>query len=73
MDLRKNIQNNLILLLKHRNFSQKDLADACGIKAGAVSKWINGSQIPNVDLYDTICNFLGVSLDQLFGRAPIDL
>lgn len=72
MGSRENIQENLIKLLKLRNKSQKDLADACGVKAAAVSKWINGTQIPNVELYDTICIFFNVTLDQLFGRTPIE-
>lgn len=72
MGSRENIQENLIKILKHRGLSQKDLADACGVRAAAVSKWINGTQIPNVDLYDVICDYLGVSLDQLFGRKPLD-
>lgn len=72
MGSRENIQENLIKLLNHKGLSQKDLATACGVKAAAVSKWINGTQIPNVELYDKICDFLEVSLDQLFGREPLN-
>jgi len=72
MGSRENNQENLINLLKHKGLTQKDLADACGVKAAAVSKWIKGTQIPNVELYDKICDFFEISLDQLFGREPLN-
>ena len=72
MGSRENIKDNLIKLLNLKGVSQKDLAEACGVKAAAVSKWINGTQIPNVELYDKICDFFNVTLDQLFGREPIE-
>ena len=73
MNLRKNLQDNLIKLLKFNNLSQKDFAEICNVRESAVSKWINGTQIPNVDLYDKICSYFKISLDQLFGRQPLDL
>lgn len=43
-----------------------------GVQDAAVSKWLSGIQIPKVELYDAICEYFNVTLDQLFGRTPLN-
>lgn len=72
MGSRKNIKEVLKVLIKHKGITQKEFANAIGVQEAAISKWLSGMQIPQVELYDTICDYFGISLDQLFGRKPLD-
>lgn len=72
MGSRENIKEVLKGLIKHKGITQKEFANAIGVQEAAISKWLSGMQIPQVELYDTICDYFGISLDQLFGRKPLD-
>lgn len=72
MGSRENIKEVLKVLIKHKGITQKEFANAIGVQEAAISKWLSGMQIPQVELYDTICDYFGISLDQLFGRKPLD-
>ncbi len=73
MGSRENIKEVLKVLIKHKGITQKEFAGAIGVQEAAISKWLSGIQIPQVELYDTICEYFDISLDQLFGRKPLDL
>ncbi len=72
MGSRENIKEVLKVLIKHKGITQKEFANAIGVQEAAISKWLSGMQIPQVELYDTICDYFKISLDQLFGRKPLD-
>ncbi len=72
MGSRENIKEILKTLIENKGVSQKDFAEAIGVQDAAVSKWLSGIQIPKVELYDAICEYFNVTLDQLFGRAPLN-
>ncbi len=72
MGSRENIKEVLKVLIKHKGITQKEFANAIGVQEAAISKWLRGMQIPQVELYDTICDYFGISLDQLFGRKALD-
>ncbi|MDI1473749.1 helix-turn-helix domain-containing protein [Streptococcus taonis] len=55
------------LRLQH-GFSQEELAEQIGIKRNTYSDWENGKCKPNYEKLEKIADFLGVSLDWLFGR-----
>lgn len=55
------------LRLQH-GFSQEELAEKIGIKQNTYSDWENGKCKPNYEKLEKIADFLGVSLDWLFGR-----
>ena len=54
---------------KARNLTQQDLAQAANVTVQAVSKWEIGQSLPDVALLPDIADFLGLTLDALFGRA----
>ncbi len=69
---RENIKEVLKVLIKHKRITQKEFASAIGVQEAAISKWLSGMQIPQVELYDIICDYFEISLDQLFGRKSLD-
>ena len=53
-------------LRKSKNISQEILAQYLGVSFQAVSKWENGSTMPDVTLIPAIASFFEVSTDELF-------
>ena len=53
-------------LRKERDVTQEKLADYLGISYQAVSKWENGTALPDITLVVPLANFFGVSTDELF-------
>ena len=54
------------MLRKQKNISQEVLAEYLGVSFQAVSKWENGSTMPDVLMIPAIASFFGVSTDELF-------
>jgi transcriptional regulator with XRE-family HTH domain len=46
--------------------TQQQLADAVGVTFQAVSKWENGTTVPDVGLLPEIADFFEVTIDGLF-------
>lgn len=53
-------------LRKARNLSQDILAQYLGVSFQAISKWENGSAMPDVAMIPAIASFFNVSTDELF-------
>lgn len=53
-------------LRKKRGISQEVLAQYLGVTFQAVSKWENGTAMPDVTLIPALASFFGVSTDELF-------
>ena len=47
--------------------TQEGLAEAFGVTVGAVSKWENGNNVPDVLTMMELANFFNISLDELLG------
>lgn len=63
---------NLKEIRKNKGITQEQLAEAVGVTAQAASKWeMNG--YPDTPLLPHIADFLGVSVDELFGRKNKEL
>ncbi len=54
-------------LRKEKNLTQEDLAMQLGVTFQAVSKWENGSGMPDISQVVPIAHIFGVSTDVLFG------
>ena len=52
-------------LRKDKNLTQADLAEKMGVSTNAVSKWERGLSFPDVSLYKSLCNELGISIEEL--------
>jgi len=55
------------LRLLELNKTQDELAEAIGMSKGSVSSYINGTQLPPSSCLPALANFLGLSIDYLFG------
>ena len=67
MNFRENISNKIKDRLKEMNMTQKDFAIAVGVKQAAVSKWVLGTQVPDINLLPVVSEVLEISLNELFG------
>lgn len=50
---------------KEKNMKQKDLADLLGVTNKTVSRWETGKYMPDLSLFTTISEILGISLNEL--------
>ena len=62
----------IVELRKEKGFTQQDLANKLHITDKAVSKWENGTALPDITLVPQIANFFGVSADELLCMKEMD-
>ena len=57
-------------LRRQQDITQEKLADYLNISYQAVSKWENGTALPDITLVPKIANFFGITSDELLGLKP---
>lgn len=62
----QNIGQIIRKLRKERNFTQEELAEQLNISAQAVSKWENGTSLPDISQVVPLASVFGVTTDVLF-------
>jgi len=62
----------ILELRKEKNMTQKELADNIGVTDRAVSKWENGRGMPDVSLMKSLCEELGITINELISGERID-
>ncbi len=67
--MENNFNSNLKRIRKEKGITQEQLADKVGVSPQAVSKW-ELSSYPDPQLLPAIADYLGVTIDELFGRTP---
>lgn len=65
------LQETITVLRRSRGLSQEQLAEALGVSRQSVSKWETGQATPELDNLRAMCDFFGVTLEQLVGEAPL--
>ena len=65
--MRETIGQTIRRLRKERNFTQEELAEQLNISAQAVSKWENGTSLPDISQVVPLASVFGVTTDVLFG------
>jgi transcriptional regulator with XRE-family HTH domain len=65
------IAENLKRLRRARDLTQEELAAYIGVSPQAISKWENGTGLPDITFVPTIAGFFGVSTDELFGMDSL--
>jgi transcriptional regulator with XRE-family HTH domain len=64
INIGKNIKS-----FRHRcGFTQAYLAESLGISVQAVSKWENGTSLPDIMLLPELAREFGISIDELFSE-----
>lgn len=51
------------------NYTQKQVADACGLTKNAITNYESGFREPSIEVLIKLCDFLNVSADYLIGRV----
>lgn len=68
-----NIQNNLVELRKSKNLKQSDLAEKIGYSDKTISRWENGSTVPDIVCLCKLADFYGVTVDDLTKSNAINI
>lgn len=68
--VKETVSSNLRRVCKLKGIKNKDIAAHMGVSEGAVSHWFKGDNSLDIDNLYSICQFVGVSLDQIFGIDP---
>ena len=66
------LNEKITTIRKMNNLTQEGFAEELGISRQAVSKWENGTSVPDVQLLLRIADFYNLTLDQLV-RDDFDL
>ena len=69
--IRKTIINNIKSVCKLKKIKNIDIAQYMDVSPGCVSNWFNGTNFLVVENLYKLCQFIGVSLDQIFGVSPM--
>ena len=64
-NIEKNIAKNLADLRKLKKLKQSELAEKIGYSDKTISRWENGSTIPDIVSLSALADFYGVSIDDL--------
>ena len=68
-DIKENIAKNLKFFRKERKVTQKKLGEVLGVENNTISSWESGTNSIDASSLMEICDYLNVSLDDMFGRA----
>ena len=58
---------NIKLLRRERELTQKDLADLLHVSQNTISNWENGVSQPTIEQVEKICEVFNVSINTLYG------
>lgn len=67
MDTKEKVAYNIAKYLKAKNKTQVSLAKHVGLTKAAISNWIKGTTSPDLNKLIAICEFLDISINDLFG------
>ena len=70
-EIRKVIGDNIKKICEMKGIRQIDIAEFMGISQGSVSNWMKGINSIDIENLAKLCEFLGVSLNQIYGVEPI--
>ncbi|MFI3329216.1 MAG: helix-turn-helix transcriptional regulator [bacterium] len=67
MDAKTRVAENIKKYLVMQGKSQVDLARHLGLTKAAITNWIKGTTSPDINNISEICNYLDISVNDLFG------
>jgi transcriptional regulator with XRE-family HTH domain len=65
-------RSNLLAFRKLRSLTQSQLGGRAGIAAASVSHFETGQRVPSLESLVKLADALGVSVDALLGRVPVE-
>lgn len=70
-EIRKTVGENIKKVCALKGIRQVEISEHMGVSQGTVSNWFKGINSIDIENLAELCAFLGVSLDQIFGVAPL--
>ena len=70
-EVKETIIRNLEYVRHLRGIKKIDIAKHLGVSQGCVTNWLKGTNFIDVDNLYNLCMYLGITLDQVAGIAPI--
>lgn len=67
---RRRFAVRLEYLLSKNCMTRTDLADVCGVRGSAVSKWMRGANTPSGDAVYRMARYFNCSSDWILGLLP---
>ena len=67
-DVRPIISKNLTMLRKEKGLTQAELAEKLNYSDKAISRWENGDTLPDVNMLYELCEFYGITLNDLISE-----
>lgn len=71
-EVRKIVGENIKKVCSLKGIRQVEISEHMGVSQGTVSNWFKGVNSIDIENLAELCAFLGVSLDQIFGVAPLN-
>lgn len=68
----KSVNLRIAELRRKKKITQKELAELVGVSFQSISKWENGSAMPDITYLPILSDYFNVSIDQLMGIVPLD-
>ena len=57
---------------KRKKFTQEELAEKLGVTSKSISRWENGRTMPDMSLFNPLCNVLGISINEFLSGEDIE-
>lgn len=70
-EIRRVVGENIKKVCALKGIRQVEISEHMGVSQGTVSNWFKGVNSIDIENLAELCSFLGVSLDQIFGVAPL--
>ena len=56
---------------KEKNMTQEQMAEKIGVSSKSISRWENGKTMPDVSLFETLCEELNITVNELLKGEKI--
>jgi len=70
-EIRKKIGENIKKVCSLKGIRQVEISEYMGVSQGTVSNWFKGTNSIDIENLAQLCGYLGVSLAQIYGVAPL--
>ncbi len=66
--LRETIRKNIEMYIKTSQYNQVEIAQMLGISKASVTNWIKGTNSPNIEYLDKLCDIFNIQINDIFER-----
>ena len=57
---------------KNKNLTQEQLANKLGVTSKSISRWENGKTMPDISLFEPLCDQLNITINELLKGQRLD-